>query len=391
MYKYRIAIDLGLAPPLTASAGRALLPGRNNASKKNPMHYTPAPRDPKAEPIRINLLSDTQTRPTATMREAMARAEVGDEQIGDDPTVNLLCERVAELLGKEAAVFMPSGTMCNVAATLAHCRPGDEILAHVSAHIIAREGGAHAALGGFQITPLPGEDGQFTPETFRAALHPRSRYQPPQTVVSVEQTANIGGGTIWKKAALDEVVAIAKANGLITHMDGARLLNACIATGISASNMAAGWDSAWIDFSKGLGAPIGGAIAGSRAFIDDVWRWKQRLGGSMRQAGICAAACVYALDHHVDRLADDHANARALARGLAQINGIEVQQPETNLVFFKPDGAGIAGDRMVEALRKRGVLLAMMDGRIRACTHLDVSAAMIEETIGLVREIARGA
>ncbi len=355
------------------------------------MHYTPAPRDPKADPIRINLLSDTQTRPTPAMREAMARAEVGDEQIGDDPTVNLLCERVASLLGKEAAVFMPSGTMCNVAATLVHCRPGDEILAHASAHIIAREGGAHAALGGFQITPLPGDDGQFTPETFRAALHPRSRYQPPQTVVSVEQTANIGGGTIWTKAALDEVVAIAKANGLITHMDGARLLNACVATGISASDMATGWDSAWIDFSKGLGAPIGGVIAGSRAFIDEVWRWKQRLGGSMRQAGICAAACVYALDHHVDRLADDHANARALARGLSQISGMEVQQPETNLVFFKPDGAGVTGERMVEALRKRGVLLAMMDGRIRACTHLDVSAAMIEETVSLVREIVRAA
>ena len=354
-------------------------------------HYTPAPRDPKAIPVRINLLSDTQTRPTAAMREAMARADVGDEQIGDDPTVNLLCERVADLLGKEAAVFMPSGTMCNVAATLAWCRPGDEILAHVSAHIIAREGGAHAALGGFQITPLTGEDGQFSPETFRAALHPRSRYQPPQTVVSVEQTANIGGGTIWKKAVLDEIVQIAKANGMATHMDGARLLNACVATGITARDMAAGWDSAWIDFSKGLGAPVGGAIAGSREFIDDVWRWKQRLGGSMRQAGICAAACVYALDHHVDRLADDHANARALARGLAQINGVEVQQPETNLVFFKPDGAGVSGNAMVKALSERGVLLAMMDGRIRACTHLDVTAAMIEETVSSVREIVRGA
>ena len=170
------------------------------------MHYTPPPRDPKAPPVRINLLSDTQTRPTPGMREAMAKAEVGDEQIGDDPTVNALCERVAELLGKEAAVFMPSGTMCNVAATLVHCRPGDEILAHETAHIIAREGGAHAALGGFQITPLKGEDGQFSPDTFKAALHPRSRYQPPQVLVSVEQTANIGGGTIWKKTALDEVV-----------------------------------------------------------------------------------------------------------------------------------------------------------------------------------------
>jgi threonine aldolase len=286
---------------------------------------------------------------------------------------------------------MPSGTMCNVAATLVHCRPGDEILAHESAHIIAREGGAHAALGGFQITPLKGDDGKFSPETFRAALHPRSRYQPPQTVVSAEQTANIGGGTVWKKADLDAVVKIAKENGMATHMDGARLLNATVATGISPRDMTAGWDSAWIDFSKGLGAPIGGVIAGSREFIDEVWRWKQRLGGSMRQAGVCAAACIYALDHHVDRLADDHANARALARGLSQIEGIEVQDPETNLVFFKPDGAGISGDKLVAALRPRGVLLAMMDGRIRACTHLDVTAAMIEEMVGHVREIVRAA
>jgi threonine aldolase len=355
------------------------------------MTYTPAPPDPKLAPIRINLLSDTQTRPTPAMREAMARAEVGDEQIGDDPSVNLLCERTADLLGKEAAVFMPSGTMCNVAGMLVHCRRGDEILAHETAHVIAREGGAHAALGGFQVTTLHGTDGQFTPDTFRAALHPRTRYEPPQAVVSAEQTANIGGGTIWNKADLDAIVAIAKSNGLATHMDGARLMNACVATGISARDMAAGWDSAWIDFSKGLGAPIGAVIAGSRDFIDEVWRWKQRLGGSMRQAGICAAACVHALDHHIDRLNDDHANARALAGGLSQIAGVDVQQPQTNLVFFNPEGAGVKGEKMVAALRQRGVLLAMMDGRIRACTHLDVSAAMIEETLGLIREIVRAA
>lgn len=355
------------------------------------MPYTPTPTDPKASPIRINLLSDTQTRPTPAMREAMACAEVGDEQIGDDPTVNLLCERVASLLGKEAAVFMPSGTMCNVSATLAHCRPGDEILAHETAHIIAREGGAHAALGGFQVTRLPGADGQFTLDAFRAALHPRTRYEPPQIVVSVEQTANIGGGTIWKKAVLDDIAALAKQQDMATHMDGARLLNACVATGISASEMSTGWDSVWIDFSKGLGAPVGAAMAGSRAFIDEVWRWKQRLGGSMRQAGVCAAACIHALDHHVDRLADDHANARALARGLSQISGMVVQEPETNLVFFNPAGAGVPGQQMVARLREHGVLLAMMDGRIRACTHLDVSAAMIEETIGLVRDIVRQA
>ena len=321
----------------------------------------------------------------------MARAEVGDEQGGDDPTVNALCERVAELLGKEAAVYMPSGTMCNVTATLVHCRPGDEILAHETAHIIAREGGAHAAIGGFQVNQLKGPDGQFTPETFRKALHPRTRYQPAQTVVSVEQTANIGGGTIWKKAVLDEIVAIAKQHGLVTHRVGARRLYATVASVISPRDMTAGWDSAWSDFSKGLGAPIGGGLAGTRAVIVAVWQWKQRLGGSMRQSGVCAAACIYALDHHVDRLADDHANARVLARGLSQISGVEVQEPETNLVFFKPDGAGVPGDRMVAALRQRGVTLAMMDGRIRACTHLDVNAAQGEETIGYVREIVRGA
>lgn len=355
------------------------------------MHYTPAPRDPKAPPVRINLLSDTQTRPSVGMREAMARADVGDEQIGDDPTTNLLCQRVADLLGKQAAVFMPSGTMCNVSATLAHCRPGDEILAHETAHIIAREGGAHAALGGFQITRLPGTDGKFTPATFCAALHPRSRYEPPQTVVSVEQTANIGGGTIWAKADLDAISKAAKASGMITHMDGARLLNACVATGIDPQDMASGWDSVWIDFSKGLGAPIGAVMAGSEQFIDEVWRWKQRLGGSMRQSGVCAAACLYSLDHNVDRLAEDHANARALARGLSQIDGIKVQQPETNLVFFDPAGSGVPAAQMVAALRRRGILLAVMEGRIRACIHLDVNAAMIEDTVGLVREIVRAA
>lgn len=353
------------------------------------MTYTPVPTDPSLPPVRINLLSDTQTRPTAAMREAMTTAEVGDEQIGDDPIVNLLCARVADLLGKEAAVFMPSGTMCNVAATLVHCRPGDEILAHETAHILSREGGAHAALGGFQIMPLRGPDGQFSADTLRAALHPRNRYQPPQTLVSVEQTANIGGGTIWPQPALDEIAGIAKVHGIATHIDGARLMNACVATGVSARAMAAGWDTVWIDFTKGLGAPLGAALAGSRDFIDDAWRWKQRLGGSMRQAGICAAGCLYALDHHIDRLADDHANARALARGLAQIEGVVVQEPQTNLVFFDPAGAGVEGQAMVTRLRQHGVLLATMDGRIRACTHLDVDAAMIAETLDLVREILR--
>ncbi|MGO3932852.1 threonine aldolase family protein [Rhodopseudomonas pseudopalustris] len=355
------------------------------------MAYTPIPSDHSLPPIRINLLSDTQTRPVPAMRAAMASAEVGDEQIGDDPTVNRLCERVAELLGKEAAVFMPSGTMCNVTATLAVCRPGDEILAHDSAHILSREGGAHAALGGFQIIGLRGPGGQFSLATFQAALHPRNRYQPPQTMVSVEQTANLGGGTIWPQHALDEIAIAGKAAKLHTHIDGARLLNATIATGIAPRRMVQHWDSVWIDFSKGLGAPIGAAMAGSRDFIDEVWRWKQRLGGAMRQAGVCAAAALYALDHHVERLAVDHDNARALANGLSQIAGMEVQEPETNLVFFDPSGSGVSGPDLVSQLRGQGVLLAMMDDRVRACTHLDVSRAMIEETVGLVRDIVRAA
>ncbi|MFT4276487.1 MAG: threonine aldolase family protein [Rhodopseudomonas sp.] len=355
------------------------------------MSYIPSPPDPSAPPVRINLLSDTQTRPTPGMREAMARAEVGDEQTGDDPTTNLLQERVAALLGKQAAVFLPSGTMCNVTTTLATCRPGDEIIAHRTAHILSREGGAHAALGGFQITGLDGDDGQFSLEAFRAALHPKTRYEPPQVMVSAEQTANIGGGTIWPQATLDAVATAGKDAGLWTHIDGARLMNAVVATGISAKQMTKGWDSAWIDFSKGLGAPVGAVLAGPRDFIDEVWRWKQRLGGAMRQSGVIAAACLYALDHQVDRLADDHANARRLASGLAQIDGIEVQTPQTNLVFFKPDGAGVSGADMVAQLRRRGVVLAMMEGRIRACTHLDVSADMIEQTLDHVREIVRAA
>ncbi len=354
------------------------------------MNFTPAPPDPNLPPVRINLLSDTQTRPTPAMREAMARAEVGDEQIGDDPTVNLLCERVAHLLGKEAAVFMPSGTMCNVAGVLAHCRPGDEILAHESAHILTREGGAHAALGGIQIAPLPGARGQFTADSLRAAMRPRDRYAPPQTLVSIEQTANIGGGTIWSQSALEGIANIAKAHGLVTHMDGARLMNACVASGISAREMSAQWDSVWIDFTKGLGAPLGAVMAGSTAFIDNVWRWKQRLGGALRQAGNSAAACIYALDHHVERLADDHANARALSRGLSQIPGLTVEEPETNLVFFSTENTDLTPQQLVAALRSHGVLISMLDNhRIRACTHLDVTADMIAETVDLVRIILR--
>ncbi|PWC27113.1 threonine aldolase family protein [Teichococcus aestuarii] len=350
------------------------------------MVHAPARPPAGAPPIRINLYSDTQTLPTPAMKAAMMEAEMGDEQHGDDPTVHALCDRMAALLGKEAAVFLPSGTMCNVIAILTHCRPGEEVLAHETAHILGSEGGTHAALAGVQINPLKGERGIFSAETLRAAIRPRSRHAPPQSLLEVEQTANIGGGAVWPQAELDAVVAVAREQGWATHMDGARLMNAVVASGIPAAEMVAGFDTVWLDFTKGLGAPLGAVLAGSEEFIGEAWRWKQRLGGAMRQAGICAAACIHALDHHVDRLADDHANARALARGLRQIEGITVEEPDTNLVFFDPAGTGLAAGELVKRLRMEGVQLSMLGGRIRACTHLGVTAPMIEETLSLTRK-----
>ncbi|MFC3124655.1 threonine aldolase family protein [Pseudoroseomonas globiformis] len=346
------------------------------------------PRPPAgAPPVRINLYSDTQTRPTRAMKEAMMAAEVGDEQFGDDPTVTALCDRMAALMGKEAAVFLPSGTMCNVIAIRTHCRHGDEVLAHETSHILSSEGGTHASLTGVQIHPLQGEYGLFTEATLRAAIRPRTRYAPPQRLLEVEQTANIGGGVIWPQAQLDAVVAVAREQGWATHMDGARLMNAVVASGIPAAEMVAGFDSVWLDFTKGLGAPLGAVLCGSADFVDQAWHWKQRLGGSMRQAGICAAACIHALDHHVERLAEDHANAKALARGLRQIPGIVVQEPDTNLVFFDPREAGMAPDALVAALRAEGVQISALGGRVRACLHLDVTEAMVEESLGLIRRI----
>jgi threonine aldolase len=320
------------------------------------------------------------------MKAAMVEAEVGDEQHGDDPTVHALCDRMAALLGKQAAVFLPSGTMCNQIAILTHCHPGDEIIAHETAHIIMNEGGGAGALTGASVLGLKGPRGQFDADTLRAAFREKRRNSPPQTLVEVEQTANHGGGSVWPLDRLNGVLDAAHAHGMATHMDGARLMNAVVAAGIPAAEMVAGCDSVWVDFTKGLGAPLGAVLCGSTDFIDSAWRWKQRLGGSMRQAGICAAACLYALDHNVDRLADDHANARALARGLAQIPGIMVEEAETNLVFFNTSGTGLAADELASRLRKQGIMLSTADRyRARACTHLDVDLAGIEAAVQAIR------
>jgi threonine aldolase len=339
-------------------------------------------------PIRVNLSSDTQTKPTRAMKEAMMKAEVGDEQMGSDPTIWELCDRSAALLGKEAAVFLPSGTMCNQVAIATHCRPGEEILAHESSHILSSEGGAPAAIAGALIKGLAGDRGMFTVETLEEAIRPVSRYSPTQRLVEVEQTANRGGGACWSVKALHAVTEKAHAHELSTHMDGARLMNAAVALGVPASDLTEGFDTVWLDFTKGLAAPLGAVLAGSREFIGEAWRWKQRLGGSMRQGGMCAAACIYALEHNIDRLAEDHANAKSLARGMAQIPGITVEQPETNLVFFDTEGTDMTADTFASRLRREGVLVSTSAKyRARACLHLDVTAAQVDEALSLMKQV----
>jgi threonine aldolase len=351
------------------------------------MSYEPKRAD-FTVPVRINLYSDTQTRPSRAMKEAMMAAEMGDEQGGSDPTVWELCDRAAALLGKEAAMFMPSGTMCNQVAIATHCRPGDEILAHEDAHIQSSEAGGPGAISGVMIRGLRGERGIFSADTLRGAIRPVSRYSPPQRLVEVEQTANKGGGACWQVSELQAVAEVAHEQGMKVHMDGARVLNAAVALGVAASDVTADCDTVWLDFTKGLGAPLGAVLAGPKDFIGEAWRWKQRLGGSMRQGGMNAAACIYALQYNIDRLAEDHANAAALARGMGQIEGITVETPETNLVFFDTKGTGLTAAEFAGRLRPLGVTVSVSDTfRGRACTHLDVSAAQIEEAVAIMRQV----
>jgi threonine aldolase len=339
--------------------------------------------------IEVDLYSDTVTRPTPEMRRFMCEAEVGDEQKFEDPTVNLLQEMVADLLGKEEAVFLPSGTMCNEIALRVHCRPGEEMLAHRTAHPIHFESGGPAALAGVNVAPLDGARGQFDAAALEAAIRPDFRHYPRSRLVWVEQTSNLGGGSIWPLDRVRAVTEVARRRGLTTHLDGARLMNAVVASGVSAREWAGLFDSAWIDFTKGLGAPVGAALAGSRAFIAEAWRLKQQMGGAMRQAGIIAAGGVYALRHHVKRLAEDHANARRLAEGLATLPGVRLDAAsvETNLVFFELIGS-VDAPTLVERLLARGVRMGAMGPRtVRAVTHLDVSAEQIERTLDAARAV----
>jgi threonine aldolase len=338
--------------------------------------------------VLVELYSDTQTRPSEGMRAAMAAAEVGDEQKREDPTTTELQERVAALLGHEAALFLPSGTMCNEIAIRLHARPGgDEIFVGRDAHPLEAEAGGPAMLSGVVITELAGDDGTYEPETLEVAIRahpPEDRYSPQPRLVCVEQTANLRGGTVWPLERLRGVLGLAREHGLRTHLDGARLMNAVVATGIEAAVWASDFDSAWIDFTKGLGAPVGACLAGSRELIEEAWRWKQMLGGSMRQSGVIAAAGLYALDNNVARLADDHERARRLAVGLAEIPGIQIDpaRVDSNIAIFEvPDADGFC-----RSLEAKGVRMGSLDAqRVRAVTHLDVDDEGIERALEAAR------
>jgi len=332
----------------------------------------------------IDLRSDTVTRPTPGMMRAIADAELGDDVFRDDPTVLKLEKRVAELFGKEAALFVPSGTMANQVAIRAHTEPGHEIICHEASHIYQYEGGAPFALAGCSIRLLPGDRGFFTAKQVGQSIRPDDVHFPRSRLVVIENTHNRGGGSIWPDDMIAEIAKTARQHDLRMHLDGARIMNAAVASGIAPSKTARHFDSTTICFSKGLGAPVGSAVAGSQDFIARCLRFRKMYGGAMRQAGLLAAAALYALDHHVDRLADDHRNAKALADGLAAIDGLTVTPPETNIVYFDVEPAmGSAAD-VANALKDAGVrLVAVACQRLRAVTHLDVSASQIEQAIDI--------
>ncbi len=341
----------------------------------------------------VDLRSDTVTLPSAPMRAAMAAAEVGDDQFGEDPTVNRLQERVASLLGKEAALWFPTGTMANQAALRLLTRPGDDVIVSRQCHAVWHETGASGANAGVQFTEV-GSAGVFTAEEFGAACKPRGHVvYPPTTVVEIENTHNRAGGVVFPASEAERVGAEARRRGVATYLDGARLWNAAVASGSSPAALAAPFDLVSVAFSKGLGAPGGSALAGSRDLITQAVRCRRMLGGAMRQAGIFAGAALHAIDHHIDRLAEDHANARAMAEILAQNPRIVLDpaRVQTNILVFDlareaPDAGAVVG-----AAREQGVLIFAFGARtIRAVTHLDVTRGACERAARILSRIVAG-
>jgi threonine aldolase len=329
----------------------------------------------------VDLRSDTVTRPTAAMREAMARADVGDDVFGDDPTVNALQERIAAMLGKEAGLFVSSGTQGNLCALMSHCGRGEEAIVGQLAHTYRYEAGGAAVLGSIQPQPLPQQpDGTLLLADIEAAIKPDDEHFARTRLLCLENTWN---GKVLPQAYLDEATALAQRRGLATHLDGARLFNAAVASATPPHVIARGFDSVSVCFSKGLGAPVGSALVGPREFIARARRVRKMLGGGMRQVGLLAAAAAHALDHHVDRLAEDHVLASRLAGGLTRIPGVRVVPPETNIVFASlEDGRTQA---LLGHLERRGVLATGLIG-LRFVTHLDVDAAGIDRAVAAVAE-----
>jgi threonine aldolase len=348
---------------------------------------------PHPEPV-IDLRSDTVTRPSAAMRRAMAEAPVGDDQYGEDPSVNRLQERIAALLGKESALFVPSGTMANQIAVKLLARPGDDVIVGQTAHMMWFEAGAAAANSGVQFTPV-GRGGAFTADEFRAAIKPRGHIVlPPTTLVAIENTHNMGGGIVFPQEEAVAICNVARDAGIASYLDGARLFNAAAASGLSLAELARPFDLASVALSKGLGCPVGSVLAGDAALIAQAVTARRRFGGAMRQSGILAAAGLFALDHDVARLADDHANARLIAERVAQLPGIrlDLSSVQTNIVIWEMAPGAPDAPTIVAKAKEAGVLISALGGRsVRAVTHMDVSGEQCRQAGDVLAEIiARG-
>ena len=339
---------------------------------------------------KIDLRSDTVTKPTPAMREAMFQAEVGDDVYGEDPTVNALQEKAAALLGHEAALFVSSGTMANQLAIRTLTSLGDDVLMNEDAHPFRYESGAPAAVSSVQLHTLPAKRGIMTAAQIEAAINPDDIHFPPTSLVCLENTHNRGGGAIYPLETIAEISAVAKRRGLAMHLDGARLFNACVASGVKPAEYARHFNTVSFCLSKGLGAPVGSMLAGDRDIIKRARRWRKMLGGGMRQIGFLAAAGIYALDHHIDRLAEDHENARLMAEGLSRIQGLETSpdEVETNIVLFRIIRQGLTPVALQAELARTGLLVTVFGpDQIRAVTHLDVSRSEIEQAVGIIARV----
>ena len=341
----------------------------------------------------VDLRSDTVTRPTAEMRKAMFEAAVGDDVYGEDPATNALQEKAARLLGKEAALFVASGTMGNQLSIKAHTQPGDEVIIAAGGHAMNFEGGASAVLSGIQYAAIPADRGIFDAGQVEAAIRPDNVHFPVTRLVVIENTHNRGGGTVFPLSKIQEIRQLADQRGLRLHMDGARLWNACVASGISPAEYAAPFESVSVCLSKALGCPVGSIVAGSRDFIKRVHRFRKMVGGGMRQIGFLAAAGIYALDHHIQRLEEDHQKAQKLARGLTMIPNLKIkpEEVETNILFFDVSPSERTAQEITVACRQQGVLMnATAPFRIRCVTHLDVSFEEIDQALDVIGKVMKG-